>query len=373
MQLYIHIPYCKAKCRYCDFNSYRCPDDRVVFEYLNGLNAEIQLASKTRCNALIDTVYIGGGTPSILSVEHLKMLVDCLKKSFDLSSVKEWTIECNPESITKEKLAFYKQVGINRLSIGVQSLYDDNLMAVGRIHNAQTALEKLSLARGYFDNLSCDLIVGLPYDSIERVENEIKTLAPYVSHISMYELILEEGTPLANDVKNGLVFLKNDDEVQEIFDRAISVAKDCGFDRYEVSNFAKNGKISLHNFGYWTREEYLGFGAGAHSFVKKLGDNNEVKEVRYSNVCDVKKYLENVNCAKEYTVIERDQYEVLLQKDIYNEQVMLGLRTKRGIDKNLVKIDEKLKNFFEIDNRFVRLNDKGMAVMNSILTEILDF
>lgn len=372
MQLYIHIPFCKQKCRYCDFNSYPCQENGGVFDYLNGLNAEIELAGKAHSDAKIDTVYIGGGTPSILSEEQVLSLCDNLKKSFDLSNVKEWTIECNPESLTVEKLALYKNLGINRLSIGVQSLCDDNLRAVGRIHDAQTALNKLSVAREYFDNVSCDLIVGLPYDTVERVEGEIKTLAPFVSHISIYELILEEGTPLAKDVQKGLITLKNDDEVQEIFDRAIAVARDCGFERYEVSNFAKDSKISLHNFGYWTREEYLGFGAGAHSFEKICCEEGE-KQIRYSNFCDIKKYLENVNSAKDFAAIERDEYEVLSQKDIYNEQVMLGLRTKRGIDKNLVKVDEKLNNFFEIDKQFIRLNDRGMAVMNSILTQMLDF
>ncbi len=372
MQIYVHIPFCKQKCRYCDFNSFPCCDDTAISDYLNGLNAEISLCGKQYGSEIIDSVYIGGGTPSILNEECIVSICDTLKKSFDLSHVKEWTIECNPESITKEKLALYKGLGINRLSIGVQSLDDENLRAVGRIHNAQTALEKLALANEYFDNLSCDLIVGLPYDTPESVEKEIRTLAPLVDHMSVYELILEEGTPLYNDVQKGDIRLCDDDEVQNIFDKAIGVLKECGFDRYEVSNFAKDDKKSLHNYGYWTREEYFGFGAGAHSFVKLTGANG-AEETRYSNFCNITDYLSAVNNAENYTEILRDEREILSEKDIYNEQIILGLRTVKGVKSNLLHIPNHLKDFFEKDGEYTHLTSNGIAVMNSVLTELLDF
>ena len=268
MQLYVHIPFCKSKCRYCDFNSYACRDKQAIFEYLPALNQEIALASSQYENAKIDTIYIGGGTPSLLDESLIKPLLEKLRTFFDLSSLKEWTIECNPESVTEEKLKLYADEGINRISIGVQSLFDDNLKSIGRLHDAKEAIEKIKLAKRYFDNVSADLIIGLPFDDKQRIAREVEDLAPLVEHISMYELSVEEGTSLEKLVKQGKITLPDDDETQELFDVAYDTAKENGFDRYEVSNFAKNGRISLHNFGYWTREEYIGLGAGAHSFLK---------------------------------------------------------------------------------------------------------
>lgn len=371
MQIYVHIPFCKSKCRYCDFNSYPNCSDTTILRYLNGLNCEIELAGRKYVNAKIDTVYIGGGTPSILNKEYIVSICETLKKSFDLSHVKEWTIECNPESITDSKLKTYKDCGINRLSIGVQSLSDDNLRVVGRVHDSKCALEKLRLAREYFSNVSCDLIVGLPYDNANLITKEIKTLAPLVEHISMYELILEEETPLFEQVQCGKISLLSDDEVQDIFNVAIKTAKEQRLNRYEVSNFAKENKLSLHNYGYWTREEYLGFGAGAHSLVKNCG-NNEKYEVRYSNFRNFDEYLTAVESAKEYDNINRDEHEILSEKDIKNEQIMLGLRTLKGVERSLFNVPQNLKPFFEEEGGYTHLTQDGIAVMNSILTELLD-
>lgn len=371
MQIYVHIPFCKSKCRYCDFNSYPNCNDTTILRYLNGLKQEISLAGRVYGNAKIDTVYIGGGTPSILREEWIISICDALKNSFDLSQVKEWTIECNPESITDSKLKAYKKCGINRLSIGVQSLSDDNLRAVGRVHDSKCALEKLRLAREYFSNVSCDLIVGLPYDNANLIANEIKTLAPLVEHISMYELILEEGTPLFEQVKSGNISLLSDDEVQDIFDIAIQTAKEQGLMRYEVSNFARENKHSLHNYGYWIREEYLGFGAGAHSLIKHI-ENDQKYEVRYSNFKDLSTYLTAVENAKGYDDINRDEHEILSEKDIKNEQIMLGLRTLKGVESSLLNLPQNLKSFFEEESGYTHLTQEGIAVMNSILTELLD-
>lgn len=370
MQIYLHIPFCKSKCRYCDFNSYACREDEVIFRYLNALNREMELVHEARKNKQIDTVYVGGGTPSLIEGSLMWSVLNSLACIFDFDSVKELTIECNPESLNEEKLKLYKDVGVNRISLGVQSLRDDNLKVVGRLHTSDEAIRKLELAGKYFDNVSADLIIGLPYDDENSVKAEVEKLSTLVSHLSMYELSVEQGTPLDKLVKKGKIVLPDDDMTQNLFDIAFDTAKKCGFDRYEVSNFAKMGKISLHNFGYWTREEYFGFGAGAHSF-EILEDG---RQVRYSNFTSIEEYCSAIENAQRMSDIKRATFEVLSQKDIQNERIMLALRTTQGIEeKYMPKIPDELECFFKKNNDRVSLSDRGMSVMNSILTKILDF
>ncbi len=375
MQLYLHIPFCKSKCAYCDFNSYACHDQAVILRYLTALNQEITLASKRFAYAKIDTVYIGGGTPSALDERQITSVFESLENAFDLSCVKEFSIECNPESITDEKLAVYKQHGVNRVSIGVQSLSDDNLKAIGRLHTAKVALDKIRLAKEYFDNVSCDLIVGLPFDTEDGIREEVQTLCPLVDHISMYELSVEKGTRLERMIQNGKIALPSDDDTQSLFDVAFDTAKQCGFERYEVSNFAKRGKISLHNFGYWTREEYLGLGAGAHSLVKTSDGKTLLEsETRYANLSPLDDYINAVENVTDYKDIARESVEKLTQRDVTNEKIMLGLRTVKGVEKSLLRnLPDNLSAFFEdADESRVRLTRDGVAVMNSILVEILE-
>ena len=374
MQIYVHVPFCKSKCRYCDFNSYACHDKQAIFDYLTALNREIELAGKAFSGAKIDTIYIGGGTPSLLDVSQIENLCENLEKNFDLSGVKEFSIECNPESLDEEKLKAYRKEGINRISIGVQSLFDDNLRAIGRLHDSKTAIEKIKLANRYFDNVSADLIVGLPFDSTDRIKEEVETLAPLVKHLSMYELSIEEGTSLEKLIKQGKIFVPSADETQDLFDVAYDTAQKCGFDRYEVSNFAKDGKISYHNFGYWTREEYLGFGAGAHSFLKiSDGENPLENQVRFANFKNLDKYKTAVESTKFYAKICREYEENLDEKSAYEEEIMLALRTKKGVKaERMPSVPAELKRFFDRKDGYVSLKREGMAVMNSILVEILD-
>lgn len=345
----------------------------MILRYLTALNKEIELASSKYRKACIDTVYIGGGTPSALDGELVASLCDTLKKCFDLSSVKEWSIECNPESITDDKLAIYKSCGINRLSVGVQSLDDRNLKAVGRIHDSKIAIEKLCLASDYFDNLSCDLIIGLPFDDDNSIKNEVATLAPLVKHLSMYELIVEDGTPLKDMVESGQIKLPSDDEVQTLFEIAMEEASKFGFERYEVSNFARKGYMSLHNYGYWTREEYLGFGADAHSLVKTEDGGQSLKpQKRFADVKDVLQYTKNIENADNFDDIERVDVELLDEKDVKNERIMLGLRTTKGVESDILNVPHNLKTFFKNDGSYTHLTRKGLAVMNGILAQVLD-
>ncbi len=374
MELYIHLPFCKSKCRYCDFNSYANTDDGTVFGYLSALNREIRFASAAYGKASIDTVYIGGGTPSMLDSSRIAGICRNLKESFDLSEISEFTIECNPESMTEEKLAVYRECGINRISIGVQSLDDANLKSVGRLHDSACALDKIALAKRYFDNVSADIIVGLPYDTDDTVKSELETLAPSVSHISVYALTLEEGTPLARRVGEGKVLLPSDDEVADMLALAEDTLIKHGLKKYEVSNFAREGRESRHNCGYWTGEEYLGIGAGAHSYIRTSdGRKPLAAPVRFANPRDLHAYIAGINCAEAFDRIPRVEMSVLSPNDEWNERIMLGLRMTAGVDEKLLEgsILPELKPFFKTDNGRVSLTRAGMQVMNSLLVRIM--
>ena len=362
MELYIHIPFCKKKCDYCDFYSIMPCEKNNLEKYIPSLLKEIQLASKKFSDKEITTIFIGGGTPSLLSNNQLDLIFKTLNESFNLSNVKEITIESNPESITEDYLKHCKELGVNRISIGIQSLSDVNLKAVGRIHDKKTALESLKLANKYFDKISADLIIGLPYDTADIVKNEINEIAKYVNHMSCYELMLNPETKLYKNIKEKKISVPNDDEVAALFDVAVETLKSNGFTRYEVSNFSKT-HISEHNMGYWMREEYLGFGPSAHSFVK------DKQEYRFANPEDIDEYIKLINKANNYPFVD---VEILSQKDINEEKIFLSLRTNKGIAKSYFSEDqlEKFKDFIIVNGDNVRLNDKGFAVMDSITIDL---
>ncbi len=376
MQIYVHFPFCKSKCAYCDFNSYAGTEKSVISAYLSALIREIRLAGEQYQSAKIDTVYFGGGTPSMLDERQLTAVSEAIFKSFkvDKNSVKEFTVECNPESVDYDKLAALREMGATRVSIGVQSLFDDNLKSVGRIHTAADARKALRTATEVFRNVSADIIVGLPYDDEKRVRSEARELASLVNHISAYCLILEEGTPLWERANYDEVWLPSDDETEDLFTAVREELKASGFERYEISNFAKDGAIGVHNYGYWTREEYLGFGAGAHSLVKTHdGVKPLEKEIRFASPCGIHAYIAGVNCAPSFDGIPRTDMEILDEAAVRYERVMLGLRTAKGIDASLISQEKikRLERYFSSEGERVALNDDGMSVMNAILAEIL--
>ncbi len=373
MEIYIHLPFCKSKCQYCDFNSYACKDDALIYTYFAALIREIRFAATSYGQSKIDTVYIGGGTPSMLDAGKIKSVCKALKESFDLSAVKEFSIEANPESITEDKLASYSEVGVDRISIGVQSLDDRNLKSVGRLHDSATALEKIKLAGKYFDNVSADVIIGLPYDSAEGISREIGALAPLVKHMSVYQLTLEEGTPLKKRVDEGKVWLPSDDEVADYQLLVTKILGEHGFERYEISNYARQGYASRHNMGYWMGEEYLGFGAGAHSMVRSDGGKRLSAQVRFANPRDLNAYIGGVNCAPAYDKIPRAEMSVQNEREIISERIMLGLRTSKGVDEKLLegRVPPELEQFFERKAGRASLTPRGMEVMNGILLRIL--
>lgn len=374
MEIYIHIPFCKRKCAYCDFASYAGVSPEGRRDYIAALKKEIRLAGEKFRDRRIDTVYIGGGTPSLLSGDETADITDSLAAAFPLFSPEEFTIEVNPESTDGDKLKSYRAAGINRVSMGVQSLDDRNLVAAGRLHNAEEALEKLRLAGEVFDNVSCDFIIGLPFDTPEAVVRELNAAAALVKHISVYELTLEEGTPLALSAARGETVLPSDDGVAELLETAVDALAAKGLGRYEVSNFARTGYESRHNFGYWTREECVGLGAAAHSFFGESADSEKARGIRVSNPRSLAEYVAGTAGAESFDSLPRASKERVEGREAEDEEIMLGLRTLRGVDEQILRgrITPPVARFFESAGEGrLRLTRDGLAVMNSVLAEIL--
>lgn len=374
MLLYIHFPFCASKCAYCDFTSYAGCDEALVFSYLTALKREISFAGERFPNARIDTVYLGGGTPSLLSPRRIENLFAHIAKSFRGYSPGEVSVEVNPDSATEDRLAAFAAAGVNRLSMGVQSFSDDNLRRTGRIHTADGAREAVARAKKYFDNISLDFIVGLPYDTASIVKSELDEAGGLVPHVSVYELTLEEGTPLARDAEEGKVWLPDDDETAEYLEIAVDTLAEQGLERYEVSNFARRGAECRHNCGYWTREEYIGLGAGAHSLVKSAADGSPLSaEIRFASPKDVNAYIGGVNCVETFDDVPRVEMSVLSESEMRAEEIMLGLRTREGIREELLagRDTSRVESFLTRENGRVRLTRHGLAVMNSVLAELI--
>ena len=363
--IYVHIPFCKARCGYCAFSS--CTDFGLVAPYFEKLFDEIEYYSDKSVE--ISTVYVGGGTPSSVDKNLLNDLFDKLRANFNLSKVVEVTVECNPESVTEELLRCLKANGVNRLSFGLQSVNDATLKRIGRLHNFAQFEKALKLAHQLgFDNVNADLIVGLPegeadfYHSVEVVANL------NLQHVSIYALELHEGTPLY-ELCNAQ-YPHTDDELADMYDTACRILSQHSFNRYEISNFSHMGWESRHNLNYWTEGRYFAFGASASGFV----DN-----CRYTNPYEIKRYLTTP------VKIMHDDCEELTAYEQANEFVMLGLRLSRGV--SLEEFASRYgKDFFDFfpnarslmqlgllcvaDGRVIVPDDK-LYVVNSILVELL--
>ncbi len=316
--IYIHIPFCQQKCKYCAFSSFVLTEqeqEKYIQKLLDDINNFHKKYPQEKYK-MIDTVYIGGGTPSLLSIENLEKIISAIKSNFLLAKNYEWTIECNPNSISEEKLKFYKESGINRLSIGVQSLDNEALKFAGRIHDSDMAINSIILAAKYFDNISCDLLIGLQGMTKDKFIFQLEKLVSLgVKHISAYMLQIEEGTPLKKMVDDKKVNLPDDEQSIEIYQETYKFLSDKGFERYEVSNFALKGYESRHNLKYWAGDEYVGFGLSAHSYIEG----------------------QRLSCADRLSLYYNDEggfIEKLTEKELIEEHIMLRLRCKLGIDKN---------------------------------------
>ncbi|MGM9561581.1 MAG: radical SAM family heme chaperone HemW [Phascolarctobacterium sp.] len=284
--VYVHIPFCKQKCLYCDFASYACFGERDMQAYTDALCHEIEVRAEEAAKvASAATVYFGGGTPSVLPIDCLERIVAALKSFGFWNTPAEATIEVNPGTADLAKLKRLRAAGFDRISFGVQSLQDDELRAIGRIHSASQALEAIDLAKqAGFERISCDLIYGLPGQTMASLKDTLlRLIATGIEHISVYGLIVEEGTPLEHLLSSGKVSLPDDDTSADMYELVQQVLKERGFERYEISNYAKNGQYSRHNTVYWQYYPYIAFGAAACGFDVNDNTATNVRNTYYAN------------------------------------------------------------------------------------------
>ena len=324
---YIHIPFCASKCFYCDF--YSCVNKTNVREYIDAVIKEIMSSAELLSVRGINTIYIGGGTPSVIDSKYIVKILDVLK--LFTTEDAEITIEVNPESVTEQKLKDYFDAGVNRISIGLQSVNDTTLKKIGRIASLKD-FEKAynSVVKVGFKNISCDVMIGLPDETLDMFENTVDYVLglEHITHISAYSLELHENTKLDFLVNNNFVVLPDENierEMKYMLDRKL---EESGFVRYEISNYAKPGYQSKHNLKYWNQDEYLGFGAAASSFINSI---------RYTNIQDIDKYIENIGngASNKQDIEEMDKLAYI------KEYIILRLRLKQGI--NLTEFRTKFK------------------------------
>ena len=363
--LYIHIPFCRSKCIYCDF--YSLPGaENMMDDYLRAVIRETELRGSR--NIPVDTVYFGGGTPSHFGYGRLMTLLREIRKNFTLTEECEITFEANPESVTEDGLGAMRRAGFNRISIGVQSFDDGDLKNLNRPHSALQAVQAVNTARAAgFENISIDLIFALPGQNMERWEKNLNMAADLpITHLSCYGLTPEEGTPL---VSSPLMELLPDEDVQaDMYLRCAEVLENRGFEQYEISNFARCGLYSRHNMRYWTLRAYIGLGAAAHS---------DFAGRRSANKADINEYI---GALREGRLPVEEELTVSPEERA-RERVMLGLRTSRGIRSGYF-LDEPA--FFELAGEYAahglgRLNDDtfsltpaGYMVSNGIINNFLD-
>ena len=383
--LYIHIPFCKHKCNYCDFCSYENKEE-LIPSYMECLKTEIQEVSaaneqdvkeKRDMPFLVTTIYIGGGTPSFVDSEYIVQIMELIKKNYNIDENAEITIEVNPGTVTLKKLQDYFNCGINRLSIGLQSTYDALLRQMGRIHTYQEFLDTYHWAREIgIKNINVDLMLGLPNQTIKEMQNsveEIIGLEP--EHISLYSLIVEEGTKLETQLNEKELVLPEELEEREMYWKTKQLLEENGYIHYEISNFSKPGYESKHNTNCWKQKEYIGFGVASHSYTNG---------VRYSNTEIIEDYIENYENGKpENNFIFHEKQN---QESKQKEFMMLGLRKIEGVSvqefKNLFianpiylfhKELEKLvtEQLLEIDGDQIKLTNKGLDLANLVWEEFV--
>ena len=354
--LYVHIPFCTKKCFYCDFVSVPY-DEGLADNYLKALEIEAQKYK----GATIDTVYIGGGTPSTLSIPQQKKLAEIINANFNVWFCKEITVELNPESTTEEKLKLLFDARVTRLSLGLQSIYDQSLTVLGRLHNYEKFKKVCYAARETgFNNINMDLMYGIPNQTLSSWKKTLKEVLKLESqHISLYPLTVEPNTPFYKKK------VEPNTELQaEMYDFACSFLKENGFEHYEISNWAKEKKYSLHNKLYWRNKSYIGLGTSASSYYKRY---------RYKNNTNVIKYIENLLSGKNI-VIEKEY----INDDLYKkEKIMLGLRLAEGVDIKYFEDSKDILNKYvadgmlAVENNRVRFTQKALFVSNSILSDFI--
>ena len=370
--LYIHIPFCKKKCNYCDFVSFANSEEKIE-EYINCLiceikevaeNVKFQFQQKKGDLVNVRSIYIGGGTPSYIDSKYINQILNTIRNSYDFvmaglidkqEQFPEITIEINPGTVTEEKLKDYKYSGVNRISIGMQATQNRLLTQLGRIHSYQEFKTTYLLAREIgFNNINIDFMIGLPNQTIEDIKEslqKIKKLNP--EHVSVYSLIVEENTILSKQIEEGTLKLPEENKEREMYWTVKNFLEENGYNHYEISNFAKPNRESRHNMDCWNQKEYFGFGVAAHSYV----DN-----VRFSNITDLNSYIENYKHnepEKNFVFHEKENY-----LDTMKEYLLLGFRKIKGVSKKDFenKFQLPIESIFKLE--LEELKEKGLILEN---------
>lgn len=375
--IYIHVPYCRRKCIYCDFYS---GGERIA-DWKLFAQALIQEA-KSRTKEIepydISTLYIGGGTPSLMPGEDFGNIISSLKNIFRLNQLKEFTIEVNPEDVSLEKIKIWKENGVNRLSLGIQTLNDEELKKIGRNHKIQHIYEALNLLKEYFDNISVDVMFGLPDQTLDSYRKTLKEIISFrPTHISSYSLMYEEGTAMTRLLEENRIKPIDEEIWLEMFNLTKDFLQNAGYNQYEISNYSLKGFESIHNKSYWEGRPYLGLGPSAHSYDGNL--------VRRANPNDIKGYLRYFSETKNKDLPIFYTEERLTQKELMEEMIMTRLRTVKGLNvkefavifgekaqKNLLQkaaiyIDNKL---MKEENNYISLTHAGFLIYNRIVSQL---
>ncbi len=370
--IYIHIPFCIKKCEYCDFVSY-CNKKEYVPQYINALKKEIK--NNINKEYKITTIYIGGGTPSSIEENYIADIIETIKLNMNDEDLKnfeniEVTIEVNPGTVNKEKLQVYKKIGINRLSIGLQETHNELLKSIGRIHTYEEFIKTYNLARKIgFNNINVDLMIALPNQTIQDIKENLEKITKLnPEHISVYSLILEEGTPFYNKYNENKIKLPDEELERNMYWYVKNTLENNGYMHYEISNFSKKGFESKHNMNCWNQEEYWGFGVAAHSY------NNRI---RYSNTNSIEEYIKGSN-----KIIHEEQ----TLEDMQKEYMLLGLRKIEGINIQKFKnkfaqnpifiFKEQLNKLVDeeliiVDGNEIKLTNKGLDLANIVWEEFV--
>lgn len=385
ISLYIHIPFCERKCSYCNFLSFALMDNDKCRDYISLILDDISSKKKffDENRYIVKTIYIGGGTPSVIESEYIVKIINKIKESFILDEDIEVSIEANPSSIDEKKLFDYIKAGINRISIGVQSFNDDELKYLGRIHNSRQAVKSIKLCKkAGFQNINLDLMFDIPLQNIYSYQYSLeKAIESGVTHISTYSLQIEEGSNFYEQYKKSDISIMSNDEIIELYKMTQDILKKAGYDRYEISNFAKKGSESKHNLTYWNYKDYLSFGIGGASFLKGKRFENPRSIDGYSKYIQ-KDFLDFLN--KIEKLPKRDEMGIFVFTALRKEKGIVLQKFKEIFGCDFYDVFSECKNFLEVElskgniayldndkNKGFKLTDKGIIVSNDIMCEFV--
>jgi len=369
--LYVHIPFCAAKCNYCDFTSFPCVTKDKRSSYIDSLINEIHsYGADPRIK--VETLFFGGGTPSYLDCDEIVRIYDAIRECFDLSSLREFTTEINPGTVSDEKMRLFAKIGVNRISIGLQTIHENERIKLGRIHNLHDFQETVKLARGYcINNINADLMFGIPDQTVDSFKTTLEFVSSLnIPHVSVYGLMIEENTVFGRE--RDRLLLPDEDTEAEMYYLAADILAAGGYEHYEISNYAKPGYESMHNLKYWTCEEYIGVGLSASSYYGNK---------RYSNTSNIDDYV-----AGKYFL--DDSFELIDRKAALDEFVMLSLRLRSGL--SLLELRSRFNidllqlagdviqkyselNIIKIQDGRIFLTNKGFYVSNTVISDILTY